>query len=610
MPMKVEYSYKSFEMFQAHAPSALCPDMRMKLQIRSAVMIASIVLAVGFAIVVATNTLALAQLRVGGPVYTELKLDFDLLADILPPPEYIIEPYLEATLALENPSQAEMHKARLIALQKDYDSRKSYWAQQSLGTEARANLTTAQEAAGRFWNELNTSFLPALTRNDRAAAQRAYQTLTALYGEHRQAINALVTHENAAFAIRQTKADNANQWYSAAVWVVSGLILLLLGACVLALRAKVIRPLLALTETTHRLAAGDLNAEVPLLDQANELGDLAHSVAVFKASALREQQNAQTVSHVVDLIGHGLAALSAGDLTHTIGDEMTGDFVKLRDDFNATTQRLQDAMKSVQASAHQISDGASEIATAADDLSRRTEQQAASLEQAAAALEEITATIKGTATNARQASHSVAEADKVAQDGGRVVESAIAAMDAIEQSSGRITDIIGVIDEIAFQTNLLALNAGVEAARAGEAGRGFAVVAIEVRALAQRSSEAAKQIKSHIKTSTGHVGDGVKLVGESGEALKRIVAQVQEINTLVGAISQATEQQATGIEEVNAAVSQMDQVTQQNAAMVEQSTAASRNLADETKALSETVRFFKVDDKQRFAAPRLVSARR
>jgi methyl-accepting chemotaxis protein len=200
----------------------------------------------------------------------------------------------------------------------------------------------------------------------------------------------------------------------------------------------------------------------------------------------------------------------------------------------------------------------------------------------------------------------VTTAKSAAEEGGRVVETAITAMDKIEQSSKQITDIIGVIDEIAFQTNLLALNAGVEAARAGDAGKGFAVVASEVRALAQRSSEAAKEIKTLIKASSEHVGAGVKYVGESGQALKRIVDQVVQINSLVTEMAQAAEQQSTGIEEVSVAVGQMDQVTQQNAAMVEESTAASRNLASETQALSNLVAFFTVGDVARpvtYAAP-------
>jgi methyl-accepting chemotaxis protein len=260
-------------------------------------------------------------------------------------------------------------------------------------------------------------------------------------------------------------------------------------------------------------------------------------------------------------------------------------------------------MQNVLDSAHQIDSNAGEISSAADDLSRRTEQQAAGLEETAAALEEITATVKKTSENTREVTANVASAKTAAEDGGRVVETAVKAMDAIAQSSKQITDIIGVIDEIAFQTNLLALNAGVEAARAGDAGRGFAVVASEVRALAQRSSDAAKQIKALINTSSEQVGAGVKYVGESGAALKRIVEQVVQINAVVGEMALAAEQQATGIEQVNAAVSQMDQATQQNAAMVEESTAASRSLAGETKKLTEIVSFFSVGGQNRSVAP-------
>jgi methyl-accepting chemotaxis protein len=303
---------------------------------------------------------------------------------------------------------------------------------------------------------------------------------------------------------------------------------------------------------------------------------------------------------VVETIAAGLKNLAAGDLTARIGSALQGDYDGLRLDFNCALERLQDAMKAILTGAGAISNGAGEISQAADDLSHRTEQQAASLEETAAALEEITATVKKTASNTKEASASVASARMAAESGGRVVETAIRAMDSIASSSKQITEIIGVIDEIAFQTNLLALNAGVEAARAGDAGRGFAVVASEVRALAQRSSEAAKQIKALIHTSSGHVSDGVKYVDESGEALKRIVEQVSQINALVGEIALAAEQQSTGIEQVNVAVSQMDQATQQNAAMVEQSTAASRNLAGETNSLTQLVGFFKVGE---FAVP-------
>jgi methyl-accepting chemotaxis protein len=255
--------------------------------------------------------------------------------------------------------------------------------------------------------------------------------------------------------------------------------------------------------------------------------------------------------------------------------------------------KLQDTMKVVVANTASIGSGAGEISHAADDLSRRTEQQAASLEETAAALDQITATVKRTADGANHASTVVSGARAEAEQSGRVVGRAVGAMAQFEQSSGQIGQIIGAIDEIAFQTNLLALNAGVEAARAGDAGRGFAVVASEVRALAQRSAEAAKEIKALILASSSQVGEGVEAVTDAGKALERIVAHVNEITGIVGEIASSAQEQATGLEQVNTAVNQMDQVTQQNAAMVEQSTAASHALAAEAEELTRLMAQFR-----------------
>jgi methyl-accepting chemotaxis protein len=400
-------------------------------------------------------------------------------------------------------------------------------------------------------------------------------------------------------------------YLSARIWIMIaiGLAAALCAAAGFVLIRAISKPLENMTQAMGELARGNLHAHVPNADQRDEIGELAEAMTAFKnqLAAAEEAKEKQTEA-IVSSIGTGLDHLAKGDLTHRVTAELTGAFAKLKDDFNTAMTRLQDTVKKVLASTHQIDNNASEISTASDDLSRRTEQQAASLEETAAALEEITATVKKTATNAKDASHSVAGAKDAAENGGLVVETAVKAMDAIAQSSKQITDIIGVIDEIAFQTNLLALNAGVEAARAGEAGKGFAVVASEVRALAQRSSEAAKQIKALINTSSEQVGSGVKYVGETGAALKRIVEQVLQINSLVREMAQAAEQQSTGIEEVNSAVGQMDQVTQQNAAMVEEATAAARNMAGETKALTELIAFFSVGETH-FAAPAATAKR-
>jgi methyl-accepting chemotaxis protein len=251
-------------------------------------------------------------------------------------------------------------------------------------------------------------------------------------------------------------------------------------------------------------------------------------------------------------------------------------------------------MQGVAASTTGVRSGTEEISTASNDLSRRTEQQAASLEQTAAALGEITATVKRSADGAQHARQVVSGADEDAKQSAVVVRQAVEAMGAITKSSQEIGQIIGVIDEIAFQTNLLALNAGVEAARAGDAGRGFAVVASEVRALAQRSAQAAKEIKALISTSSAQVGRGAQLVAETGEALQRIVVKVSEINTLVLDIVNGAKEQATGLGEINLVINQMDQMTQQNAAMAEEATAASVSLAKESERLSDLVGQFEV----------------
>ena len=295
----------------------------------------------------------------------------------------------------------------------------------------------------------------------------------------------------------------------------------------------------------------------------------------------------------VNEVAGALSALADGDLERRIAEPLTTELDKLRVDLNRAADKLQETMKSIAANADAVREGAGEITKASDDLSRRTEQQAASIEETAAALDQITATVRKTAEGAAEARGVVSTAKEDAQRSGAVVHEAVTAMQAIEASSRKIGNIIGVIDEIAFQTNLLALNAGVEAARAGDAGRGFAVVATEVRALAQRSADAAKEIKALISVSGEQVGSGVRLVGLTGDALTRIVGHVDQMSGLMAEIASATHEQAIALGEVNSAVNQMDKVTQQNAAMVEEATAASHSLTGEASELRRLVGQFK-----------------
>lgn len=382
---------------------------------------------------------------------------------------------------------------------------------------------------------------------------------------------------------------------------------------------NIARPVTAITDAMKKLADGDVSVAVPGIGRKDEIGRMAAAVEHFKDQAIKklkkkaeeeeaikrwqkedeerlaaEKEAARQDQFAIDHIATGLAKLSEGDLVYRIETTFAPKTEKLRLDFNSALERLQQAMQTIRVNIDAMHVGSTEISSAADDLSRRTEQQAASLEETAATLDEITATVKNTAQGAIHARDVVSSAKSDADKSSEVVRQAITAMGGIETSSQQISQIIGVIDEIAFQTNLLALNAGVEAARAGDAGRGFAVVASEVRALAQRSAEAAKEIKGLITASTSQVAQGVDLVGATGKALGRIVMQVAEIDKVVSGIAGSAQEQAAALHQVNTALNQMDQVTQQNAAMVEETTAAAHMLNKESVELASLVGRFQV----------------
>ena len=379
------------------------------------------------------------------------------------------------------------------------------------------------------------------------------------------------------------------------------------------------RPILAIAARMRALAEGDHRTAVPHLGRRDDIGQMAGAVDVFREAAIanirleeetagqrrvaeadRSRNDAERAAAaaelevVVEALAGGLERLAEGDLTYRVAGFFPAEYRKLQQDFDGALEKLQGTMATISGATLGIKSGTGEISQAAADLSKRTEQQAASLEQSAAALDQITATVRRSADGAAQAREVMTSAKADAEHSGRIVQGAVEAMAAIERSSVQITQIIGVIDEIAFQTNLLALNAGVEAARAGESGRGFAVVASEVRALAQRSADAAKEIKSLIHASSSQVEAGADLVRQAGQALGRIVAQVGEMNELVVEIAASSKEQSTGLAEVNSAINHMDQTTQQNAAMVEQSTAASQALAGEAEELGRLVGRFNV----------------
>jgi len=389
---------------------------------------------------------------------------------------------------------------------------------------------------------------------------------------------------------------------------------------------RVTRPIARLTAGMRQLADGNFDVVLPGLGRKDEIGDIAAAVETFKVKAAEkskleadegrrrqtaeaeartkaaEQQAkaaeerakaAEEQARVVQSLAQGLKSLADGDLTFRLTEDFTDAYRQIMDDFNTAMSRLQETIQAIAVAAGEVASASAEISTGTTDLSQRTEEQAASLEETSASMEQISSTVKKNANNAQQAKKFADCTREVANRGGQVVAEAVGAMSRIEESSRKIADIITVIDEIARQTNLLALNAAVEAARAGEAGRGFAVVASEVRTLAQRSSQAAKDIKGLITNSTGQVKEGVHLVNKAGAALTDIVESIKEVADIVSDIAAASTEQSTGIGQVNTALSQMDGVTQQNSAMVQQNAAAAKTLEGQSRAMNQSVRFFR-----------------
>jgi len=518
---------------------------------------------------------------------------------------------------------AEPHLADSYAGAKaDFDSKLDAFEAKTTQAAQKARiekLRTAMADWRRDIAEPSMAMASDPARRTEAAELASRKSLTAI----RAVQHELVAAAQERVAIRAKEVKDAQNLAHLSLLIGGAAALVIAGLMGWLLSHTIGAPVAAMSAAMRRLSAGEHDIEVPAVGRKDEVGQMADAVAVFKDAAMEKLRvEAQAAAHreaaeaertqrerekaveaeadalAINALGEGLDRMASGDLTFRITAQLAPKTAALKSNFNTAAERLRDALRGINGATGGIHAGSEEIAQASDDLSRRTEQQAASLEETAAALDQITATVRKTASGALEVSSLVAQARTGAERSGAIVEQAVSAMSQIETSSNQVNQIISVIDEIAFQTNLLALNAGVEAARAGEAGRGFAVVAQEVRALAQRSADAAKEIKTLISTSSQQVGAGVDLVAQTGEALRAIVGQVALIDALVKEIAASAQEQSTGLHQVNVAVNQMDQVVQQNAAMVEEATAATHSLRGEAGELAVLVSRFQVGSSQ------------
>ncbi|WP_288409661.1 methyl-accepting chemotaxis protein [uncultured Sphingomonas sp.] len=460
--------------------------------------------------------------------------------------------------------------------------------QEQLAEARRETLAWRRNWGDRLIARVKAGDRDAAQQEVRDAGQKVLVSKIAL---PLRALRATETDAMAAHA-----GDQASAIRMALIALMVGGIALIAIAVALAmlLSRQIARPITTLTGAMADLAAGRHDIDVGAAGRTDELGDMARAVLVFRDTAVAKLADDRDREAAMTAIGGGLRSLSQADLTARLADVPVA-FRALSDDFNLATASLSQVLGDVRGSVDSIKRNSGEIAQAATDLAERTEREAAALQESSSALDEVTRSIREGAVAAIDASSAMADTRGEAERGDAVVRQAIAAMHGIEQASDEIAQIITLIDGIAFQTNLLALNAGIEAARAGEAGKGFAVVASEVRALAQRSADAATEVKAKVKAASTHVGAGVALVEQTGEALAAIIERVAGVGSSIDAIARQSDHQATSLGQINVAIAEMDAMTQQNAAMVEQTSAASRQLVAEAEALAMSVATFAID---------------
>ncbi|ANV98879.1 methyl-accepting chemotaxis protein [Bradyrhizobium icense] len=507
--------------------------MTLRLTISRAILIFGLVTALGLGAVIATSVYGLSQLKVGGPLYNQIKLGNDLIADILPPPEYVIEAYLEATLVLHDPAKLSAHRDRIAQLKKEYDERHDFWVKSDLDPVLKAKLVEkSHNEVRRFWTAIQEGLLPALSKNDSAAAAKSYAEIAARYAAHRAIIDDIVKQANDRNAATEVAATGRVSTFTWLLWGVSAVVFFIIGAGIFGVAFGVIRPIAEMTNVMKGLAAGDLNVSVPALSRGDEVGAMARAVQVFKENALRvRSMESEQASLKLKAEGDRKAAMQ-----------------QMADGFDAAIgkiiQTVSTASSELESSAGKLTKTAEVTQMLSATVASASEQSSANAQSAAAAADQM-------ASSVSEISRQVQDSHKISREAVSQVEQTNARIADLAQSASRIGEVVKMISAVAEQTNLLALNATIEAARAGEAGRGFAVVASEVKALAAQTAKATEEISGQI--------------GQMQSATNQSVSAIQEIGGTIGRIAEISQAIAAAVEEQGAATQEISRNVQQAA---------------------------------------------